>query len=329
MESSWYFFRYLSPRDESRMVDREAIDRWFPVNHYIGGVEHAVLHLLYARFYTKVLRDLGIVGVSEPFRHLLTQGMVIKDGAKMSKSKGNVVDPDEMVARYGADTTRLFVLFAAPPEKDLDWQESGVEGMSRFLARVERVAAASRDAQAKATTAGEAGAPWAALERALNRTIVRMTADLGERLQLNTAIAALMEFSNQWIQTVSECPVVTTGDAAVASRVRNVFARLLAPFAPHLAETLWADCGGQGFVAQAEWPQADTANMHESTVEIAVQVNGKLRGRIHVERTMEETGVLEAARSEPNVRRFLEGSVIVKEVIVPGKLVNFVVRPHG
>lgn len=326
MESSWYFARFLSPRDETRPVDPAAAAIWLPVGHYIGGVEHAVLHLLYARFYTRVMRDLGYLDVDEPFAHLLTQGMVIKDGAKMSKSKGNVVDPDDMVARYGADTTRLFMLFAAPPEKDLDWQESGVEGMARFLARLERAVSTAQSTAAAATAAGEATSAYAKLRRSLHRTIHRMTADIAERQQFNTAIAALMELLNEWTRTMQEVAPTSRGDAAVLHELCGTVARLLAPFAPHMAEEIWHEIGGGGFVSTAAWPEADPALLLEDEVPIAVQVNGKLRATVVVPRTATAAELVAAARSDDNVARHLQGMVVVREVVVPGKLVNFVVR---
>lgn len=326
MESSWYFLRYLDPRNEAVPVDPGLAQRWMPVDHYIGGVEHAVLHLLYSRFFTRVLRDLGHLNVDEPFRHLLTQGMVIKDGAKMSKSKGNVVDPDDMIARYGADTTRLFMLFAAPPERDLDWQEAGVEGMSRFLRRVVRAAEQTLPLGAGAV-AGAPGEVWGSLDRQLHRTIARMTHDM-QKQQFNTAIAALMEFVNYWHKVLDTTPE-NAADNAIAAGVVGTFARLLSPFAPHLAETLWAETGGEGFVAHAAWPEADPAKLLDDDIELPVQVNGKLRGRIRVPREADAAAVLAEARIEPNVIRWLEGAEIVKELVVPGRLVNFVVRGGG
>jgi leucyl-tRNA synthetase len=326
MESSWYFLRYLDPRNESVPADPALAKRWMPVDHYIGGVEHAVLHLLYSRFFTRVLRDFGHVAVAEPFRHLLTQGMVIKDGAKMSKSKGNVVDPDDMIARYGADTTRLFMLFAAPPERDLDWQEAGVEGMSRFLRRVVRAAEQTLPLAAGAAD-GIPGEVWGGLDRQLHRTIARMTHDM-QRQQFNTAIAALMEFVNYWTKVLDTVPE-NDADRAVAAAAVSTFARLLSPFAPHLAETLWAEAGGAGLVAHAAWPVADPAKLLDDDIELPVQVNGKLRGRIRVPREADAAAVLAEARSEPNVLRWLEGAEIVKELVVTGRLVNFVVRGGG
>ncbi len=329
MESSWYFVRYLDPRNEQRLADPGLAERWMPVDHYIGGVEHAVLHLLYARFFTKVLRDLGYVSCDEPFRHLLTQGMVIKDGAKMSKSKGNVVDPDEMVARYGADTTRLFMLFAAPPEKDLDWQEQGVEGMARFTGRLERTFQATLEIAATDLPQGDSGAVFADLDRAVHQTIAKMTEDIGQRLQLNTAIAALMELLNNWSHAINETGAASSGDQQVLRDLLPIVPRLLAPFAPHLAEELWQALGNESFVARADWPVADPDKLTADVVEIAVQVNGKLRGRIHMAPDADKQAMLDTARADDNVARYLADSQVVKEIVVPGKLVNFVVRPGG
>ncbi|RMF19394.1 MAG: leucine--tRNA ligase [Candidatus Dadabacteria bacterium] len=325
IESSWYFLRYLSPRDTERPVDPDLARRWMPVDHYIGGVEHAVLHLLYSRFFTRVMRDLGYIELDEPFRHLLTQGMVIKDGAKMSKSKGNVVDPDDMIARYGADTTRLFILFAAPPEKDLDWQESGVEGMARFLGRVERVFTRSLHSLEQRRD-GETREAFADLGRQLHVTIDRMTSDIEKRFQFNTAIAALMELLNAWSLAIGEGAELNSDEASTVRELVETYPRLLAPFAPHLAEELWQVAGGEGFVAHASWPQADPARLVAERVEIPVQVNGKVRGRIEIAPGAPKEQVLEAARSHPNVARYLEQGTLIKEIVVPDKLVNLVVR---
>lgn len=328
-ESSWYFFRYLSPRDDAKPVDSAYADAWFPVDHYIGGVEHAVLHLLYSRFFTKAMRDLGYVKVDEPFKHLLTQGMVIKDGAKMSKSKGNVVDPDDMVARYGADTTRLFMLFAAPPEKDLDWQESGVEGMARFLARTERAFTRSCELLSKTKPDGGLSDDIRELERRLHLMIAKVTDDIVGKHQFNTAIAALMEFLNAWLAAIAEGRELSTADSNVICQTLDAYVRLLAPFAPHLAEELWQALAQPTLVCDATWPVADRSKMQSDTLEIPVQVNGKLRGRVFVSVSASRDDILAAAKQDDNVARFLADKDIVKEVLVPGKLVNFVIRSGG
>ena len=326
VDSSWYYFRYLDPHNDREPFARTAPRGWTPVDLYIGGIEHATMHLIYTRFWTKVMRDLGLVELDEPVRQLFTQGMVIKDGAKMSKSKGNVVDPDQMIARYGADTTRLFCLFAAPPEKDLDWNESDIEGCHRFLNRVWRtwlrVAERLPTAATPAPTfdAGEA----LELRRKTHDTIRRVSEDLAERMRFNTAVAAIMELINE------AAPLAERDDADAATlwALREAFdtlARLLVPFAPHLAEELWAALGGEGFACLAAWPQAEPTLLVRDELLLVVQVNGKLRGRVSVPRGATRETVLAAARAEPNVAERLAGRQLRRVVHVPDKLLNLVI----
>jgi leucyl-tRNA synthetase len=321
VESSWYFARYCSPHSDATPFEPGEVDYWLRdgVDQYIGGIEHAVLHLLYARFFTKVLRDLGYLRLDEPFRMLLTQGMVIKDGAKMSKSKGNVVDPDALVARYGADTVRLFCLFAAPPEKDLDWSDQGVEGMSRFLGRVWRLV------HGLAPRLAPPGAPLEErpadrdLHRLVHRTIARVTEDVTARLHFNTAIAAIMEFVSG---------LAAGGEAASGAALReaiDVLLRLLAPFVPHLASELWEVVGHPGAIEAAGWPTADPAALVREMVELAVQVNGKVRGRIVVPADADEAAVLAAALADAQVQSHLGGRPLRRRLVVPGRLVSLVV----
>ncbi|MBI4367356.1 MAG: leucine--tRNA ligase [Deltaproteobacteria bacterium] len=306
MESSWYFLRYCSPHYRDGMVDPQAARYWMPIDYYIGGIEHAVGHLLYCRFYMKLLRDLGVCDYSptnEPAAALLTQGMVIKDGAKMSKSKGNVVDPDEIIARYGADTARLFILFAAPPEKDLEWNDRAVEGMYRFLGRVWRAVAAC-------VAGGADNDPDATVFRLMHKTIRRVTDDI-ERLHFNTALAAIMEYVN-------------TLQGAAPSRVAGeTLALLLAPFAPHIAEELWAALGHSGGIRRVPWPQADPRYLAEATCCIVVQVNGKLRDRITVDADATPEAVKAAALTE-KARAHIGGKPVANVIYVPGRLVNIV-----
>jgi len=322
-QSSWYFLRYCSPRYTEGPFDPQAVARWMPVDHYIGGIEHACMHLLYARFFMKVLADLGYEVPREPFDRLTTQGMVIKDGAKMSKSKGNVVDPSALIERYGADTARLFILFAAPPEKELVWNDNGVEGAYRFLRRVHRLGN-------KAAALPEAPMPEdlseadQALRRSTHRMLRKVTHDLENGFHFNTAIAAVMEHLN----AVSAAGLgdVLKVHASVARESMHVVAHALFPFAPHLADELHALMGGTSDLMRTPWPEHDEAACTQSTVTIVVQVMGKLRGRIDVPADADKAAVLAAAQADSGVARHLEGRTIVKEIVVPGRLVNFVVR---
>jgi len=328
VDSSWYFARYtcLGPSPEhQRMLDRKRADRWLPVDQYVGGIEHAILHLLYARFFTKVLRDEGLTGVDEPFARLLTQGMVIKDGAKMSKSKGNVVDPEALLARYGADTARLFILFASPPERDLEWSDAGVEGAHRFLKRVWALA----DGLDGAGAVPEAEAltdPARDLVRATHRTVAKVTDDIERAYQFNTAIAALMELVNAATRFKAERvpgPEADPADAAVLADAVGTLLVLLSPFAPHIAEDLWERLGHAETLARHPWPEADPRWLAADTVTIVVQVNGKLRGRFEAPADADEAAV--TATALETVADHLAGKAPRKVIHVPGKLVNVVV----
>jgi leucyl-tRNA synthetase len=325
VDSSWYFLRYATwPRSPDRALDPQAVARWLPVDQYIGGIEHAVLHLLYARFFTKVIRDLGLIGIDEPFTGLLTQGMVIKGGAKMSKSKGNVVDPDHLVTTYGADTARLFVLFAAPPEKDLEWSDAGVEGIYRFLGRVWRLAASWAGASPAADTSADDEKAIRQIHRARHRTIHRVTRDVEDAYHFNTALAALMEYVN----SLSEMPPERAGRAAARAMADalDTFAVLLAPFAPHLAEQLWAELGHPPSVMDQPWPVPDPAWLVDSHVTVPVQVNGKLRGTIVVAASAEQADVLAMALADPKIRGWVGDRVPRKVIYVPSRLLNLVVE---
>ncbi len=324
VESSWYFARYCSPRKADGPFDRAEVAYWLGdggVTQYVGGIEHAVLHLLYARFFTKVLRDLGLLAIDEPFQNLLTQGMVIKDGAKMSKSKGNVVDPDYLVERYGADTARLFSLFAAPPERDLEWNDQGVEGMSRFLHRLWRLvhAVVLRLAPPETPLPARLERADDDLHRLVHRTIVRVTDDVVERLHFNTAIAAIMELVTG---------LADTADLASGAALReavDVTLCLLAPFVPHITSELWEVTGHSTALESAPWPRADVAALVEDTLELPVQVNGKVRGRIRVPAGASEAEVVRAALTDDQVRAYVEGRPLRRQVVVPGRLVSLVV----
>jgi leucyl-tRNA synthetase len=331
VDSSWYFYRYTDSRNNKAPFDSSVIDKWFPIDQYIGGVEHAILHLIYSRFWTKFMRDLGLVKHDEPVERLFTQGMVIKDGAKMSKSLGNVVSPDVMVARYGADAARLYSLFAAPPDRDLDWQDTGIEGIRRFLGRVYAFMT-----QAPVVAGGyKAGysvdhlTPAAqGVLRKLHQTIRRISEDFRGRWHFNTSVAALMELLNE----LSGAPEIfgsseaRSAPAGFRAEVQRTFVRLLAPFAPYLAHELWEILGEKGSLLRAPWPKYDPELAKEAEIEIPVQVNGKLRGVLMVPAGASEELILEQAGSHQKVRAALAGRQLVKRIFVPGKLVNFVVR---
>jgi len=323
VDSSWYFARYVSPHHDGAPFDETELAYWLGargVDQYIGGIEHAVLHLLYARFFTKVLRDLGFVRLDEPFRRLLTQGMVIKDGAKMSKSKGNVVDPDSLIERYGADTARLFCLFASPPERDLDWSDQGVEGMSRFLGRLWRLVQGVRPRLAPpGTPPSTESAADLALHRATHQTIRRVTGDVVDRLHFNTAIAAVMELVSATIAVADTAHPAALREAVDATLV------LLAPFVPHVASELWEAVGHAGSLAGAPWPVADEAALVSATVELPVQINGKVRARVTVPADAAEDAVLAVAMADERVQAQLAGRPLRKRVVVPGRMVSLVV----
>jgi len=323
VESSWYFLRYCCPDFSEGPLDRKRVDYWMSVDQYIGGIEHAVMHLLYARFFTKVLRDLGYVACDEPFLNLLTQGMVIKDGSKMSKSKGNVVDPDALISKYGADTARLFSLFAAPPEKDLDWSDQGVDGSYRFLNRVwklvhERLNAVKTAASLNLDTLT---AEERTLRRAVHKTIRKVTEDIEDRFHFNTAIASVMELLNTVQAAVGQTPQY----GAVMKEALESMVLLLAPFVPHLTEELWQALGHDTSLSRADWPSYDAAAVVDEELLVVVQVNGKLRSKIMVAPGTDEGQLKAAALADVKVQPFLEGVQVRKVICIPDKLVNIVV----
>ncbi|MCI0546425.1 MAG: leucine--tRNA ligase [Candidatus Rokubacteria bacterium] len=329
VESAWYFLRYCSPADDTAMFSRAAAEYWMPVDQYIGGIEHAVLHLLYARFYTKVLRDLGLIGIDEPFTALLSQGMVVKDGAKMSKSKGNVVDPDELIRRHGADTARLFSLFAAPPEKDLDWNERGVEGASRFLNRLWRLVHGHvGELRARGPGPAEFSAPGRVFRRAIHETIERVTTDIERDLHFNTAISAIMELVNAL--TEFERSSLDAGPAderqALMREAAETIVLLLAPVSPHIAEELWSVLGHTESVFRQRWPEPDPCALARDEVTVVVQVDGRVRSRLTVEVGAGEQQVQATALADPRVQPWVRGREVAKVVVVPGRLINIVTR---
>ena len=330
VDSSWYFYRYPDAHNASAPFSREKIDYWFPIDQYIGGVEHAILHLIYSRFWTRVMRDLGLVGNDEPVTRLFTQGMVISNGAKMSKSKGNVVSPDDMIARYGADAARMYSLFAAPPDRDLDWQEDGVAGVSRFLGRVYRLAMRYRD-----VVRSRAGQPPAAptsplaqaLLRKLHQTISKITQDFAGRWHFNTDIAAVMELVNEITAAepgLAEMPAEAS--AQLMATIVPSLILLLAPFAPYLTAELWGEIGGAGALLRHPWPSFDPDLAREEELEIPVQVNGKLRAVVRLLPDAGSEAMQQAALAEPKVQAAIAGKQVVKVVVVPNKLINIVVK---
>ena len=321
-ESSWYFARYASFDCHTGMVDERA-NYWLPVDQYIGGIEHAILHLLYARFFNKLMRDVGLLKNDEPFTKLLTQGMVLKEGTKMSKSKGNTVDPQALIDTYGADTARLFMMFAAPPEQSLEWADSGVEGAHRFLRRLWTfVATHLENGAVEGYKSGELNTELKTLRRQLHQTIEKITDDYGRRQTFNTAIAAVMELMNAYGKV--------EGDDAVTRRVRQEVLEnvtlLLSPIVPHICQALWAELRKNSVIEDATWPSADQSAMVQDEVELVVQVNGKLRGSITVAKTMAKEAIEQHAVQQPFVQKFLEdGATVRKIIVVPNKLVNIVV----
>jgi leucyl-tRNA synthetase len=327
VDSSWYFYRYTNPAFTQAPVDPAAANYWFPIDQYIGGIEHAILHLIYSRFFAKVLRDLGFAKTGEPAARLFTQGMVIKDGAKMSKNKGNIVDPDDMVARYGADTTRMYVLFAAPPEKDLEWSDKGVEGINRFVTRVYRYASkyapelkgvAPSGAQAQNVSAEDRK-----ILRKLHQTIHRISTDFEGRWHFNTDIAALMELVNMLYELEGQIT------KPVLRETLETFTKLLAPFAPYLAQELWDELGNSEDLLRVAWPSSDPVLAKEDELEIPVQINGRLRSKILAREGMGQEELGEQALADPRIAQMIKGHQMLKLIVVPNKLVNIVISEQA
>jgi leucyl-tRNA synthetase len=327
VDSSWYFYRYTDAKNDKAPFESKTAQYWFPIDQYIGGVEHAILHLIYSRFWTKVMRDLGLIVNDEPARRLFTQGMVIKDGAKMSKSKGNVVSPDDMVARYGADATRMYALFAAPPDRDLDWQEDGVAGVSRFLGRVWRLAtkyaSAAREGRGQAVE-NPAGLSLKLL-RKLHQTIAKITLDFEGRWHFNTCVAAIMEFVNE-MQAADAQLAAGEVPAPVMRELLTSLVLLLAPFAPFLAAELWDELGGEGAILRAPWPKSDAALAKEDEQQIPVQINGKLASVVSVPAGADAKTIEAAALADEKIQARTAGKNVAKVIVVPGRTVNLVVK---
>ena len=321
MESSWYFARFASNKANS-MLD-ESAKYWLPVDHYIGGIEHAILHLLYARFYTKLLRDEGLVACDEPFKKLLTQGMVLMDGSKMSKSKGNTVDPQALIEKYGADTVRLFIMFAAPPEQSLEWSADGVEGASRFLKRLWRqVYLHTQQVQStRFKIQGELSKEQQSVRRFLHQTIQKVTHDMGVRTIFNTAIAANMELLNTLAKFTDE----SNNSKAIRHEILEAIAIMLSPIVPHICDQLWRDLGHDNAIVSESWLSIDESALVQDSLELMVQVNGKLRGKITATASATNAEIETIALSDAAVLKFIDGQTIKKVIIVAGKLVNIVV----
>jgi leucyl-tRNA synthetase len=327
VDSSWYFYRYTDAKNSSAPFDPKVAQYWFPIDQYIGGVEHAILHLIYSRYWTKVMRDLGLIVNDEPAQRLFTQGMVIKDGAKMSKSKGNVISPDDMVARYGADSTRMYALFAAPPDRDLDWQEDGVAGVSRFLARVWRLVT-KHAAAAKAGRGQKVEGPTGLtlkLLRKLHQTIAKITLDFEGRWHFNTCVAAIMELVNDLQAADAQ---LTAGEvpAAAMHELLSSLVLLLAPFAPFLSAELWEELGGEGMVLRATWPKGDPELAKEDELELPVQINGKLVTLVRVAAGADAKTIEAAALADEKVKSRIAGKTVAKVIVVPGRTCNLVVK---
>jgi len=306
-DSSWYFLRFCSPKFDKGPFEKEETKYWMPVDQYIGGIEHAILHLLYSRFFTKFFKDLGMIDFAEPFQKLLTQGMVLKDGEVMSKSRGNIVDPDSIIKKYGADTLRLYILFAAPPEVETEWSERGIEGAFRFLNRVWRLLGHLKQKSEAQTLSPE-------LQKKMHRTIKEVTQDL-ESFKFNTAISSIMELVNEIYQSL---------DTDIAEAIKTVIL-LVSPFAPHLAEEMWQRLGNKESVLKAPWPKYEEKFLKEEVITIVIQVNGKLRSKVEVPADINEKRLKELLLADEKLKPWIKDKPIKNFIIVPQKLVNIVI----
>jgi leucyl-tRNA synthetase len=312
VDSAWYFLRYVDAHDDEAPFDRAIVDYWLPVSQYIGGIDHATGHLMYSRFFVKVLNDLGMVGFREPFARLFHQGWVQMGGTKMSKSKGNVLGPDALVEEYGADAVRLCILFMGPADQDMEWTDSGIEGMARFVRRLWRTVLAV----AAAERGGDGGEPGGPLARKAHETIARVSDDIGRRFHFNTPIAAVMELVNELAKADPSEPAARLAAETAVS--------LIQPYAPHVAEELWQRLGHERLWDQA-WPEADESLLERETFELVVQVNGKVRDRFDVDAGLSEEELVARAKASPRVQAHIDGAQVRKTIVVPRKLVNLVV----
>ncbi len=320
VDSSWYFLRYISPRLSDRPFDSELVNKWLPVDQYIGGIEHAILHLLYSRFITKFLHDIGVISFDEPFKNLFTQGMIIKDGAKMSKSKGNVVSPDALIASYGADTVRLYTLFIGPPEKDAEWSDRGVEGAYRFLGRVWRLV----NQCAGKRVSGCAG-DGNNLKRKTHQTIKKVTEDLDGGFHFNTAISAIMELVNETYSALEDRGQKTENRSEILNEAVENIVVLLSPLVPHIAEEMWRALGKENSIFKHQWPSYDKNAVIESILTIPVQINGKLRTKLEVPSEIDDAALKTQVLADQKVKTWLQDKPVKKFIIIPKKLVNIVI----
>ena len=322
--SSWYYLRYTDALNDKAAFAKDKADHWMNVDQYIGGVEHAILHLLYARFFTKVLYDMGLVSVDEPFENLLTQGMVLMDGSKMSKSKGNIVSPEAIIGKFGADTARLFILFAAPPERDLEWNDSAVEGCYRFINRVWRFVysyvQSSNGVLTDYSSFGDLNSADKDMRRLVHTTIKRVSDDAGTRFNFNTAISAIMELVNGLYQYKEQAY-----NQAVMAEAANTLVLLLAPFIPHVTEELWQELGHTGSVHKQQWPVVDEKAMVAEDVTVIVQINGKVRDKIVMPVNVDQAEAEKIALAQPKIAEMIAGKAVKKVIVVPNKLINIVV----
>lgn len=322
MESSWYYARFTNPKNDQSILDEQA-NHWLPVDQYVGGIEHAILHLLYARFYHKLLHDLGYVNSDEPFTNLLTQGMVLKDGAKMSKSKGNTVDPQSLINQYGADTVRLFSMFAAPPEHSLEWSDEGVEGSFRYLKRIWQNISdfAKNKGQTTEIVQDDLTEPQKAIRYKTHETIKKVSDDFGVRQVFNTAIAACMELTNALVKFKDD----SANGKAVCNEGWQAIVKMLSPIVPHITQELWFQLGNEGLIVDVSWPTVDESALVKDSIELMVQVNGKLRAKINIASNANKEEIEKQALLNENVQKFSDGKQVRKVIVVPGRLVNIVV----
>ena len=328
--SSWYYLRYSDAKNDQMPFAKDKVNKWLPVDQYVGGIEHAILHLLYSRFFTKALRDMGLLDFDEPFENLLTQGMVLKDGSKMSKSKGNTVDPDEIFENYGADTARLFILSDSPPARDFDWSDAGVEGCYKFLNRVWRLISSSADDISLNYPVLTAGSLKKKdnddLLRAVHIAIKGITNDISNDFQFNTVISKYRELVNAIYDWKAKKSELDDEDKSILSFAIVTLVKLMSPVAVHLTEETWNDLGGEGSIHEQKWPEWDENLAKASSITLVVQINGKVKDKIEADEALSQEELKELALNSPKIKELTEGKTIVKTIVVPKKLVNIVIK---